>query len=131
MKGILSLAVLPLLTLASPMVIDTIHNGAAPILSSTNAREVPDSYIVVFKKHVTPKTAAAHHSWVQDIHERSQYDRIEMQKKKRSMWNEDDDVFFQGLKHTFDIAGSLVGYSGHFDEDTIEQVRMHPDVGLL
>lgn len=35
---------------------------------------------------------------------------------------------YEGLKHTFEFGGSLLGYSGHFDEDVIEQVRRHPDV---
>jgi cerevisin len=41
-----------------------------------------------------------------------------------------DDIF-HGLKHTYNIAGGLMGYSGHFDEDTIEQIRQHPDVELI
>ncbi|KAH8423536.1 S8 family peptidase [Aspergillus melleus] len=126
MKGFLSLSLLPLLTAASPVAVDSIHNGAAPILSSSNAKEVPDSYIVVFKKHVDAASASAHHSWVQDIHE-SQVERIDL--KKRSLFGFDD--LYLGLKNTFDIAGSLVGYSGHFHEDVIEQVRRHPDVEYI
>ncbi|KAI9045359.1 S8 family peptidase [Aspergillus affinis] len=126
MKGFLSLSLLPLLTAASPVAVDSIHNGAAPILSSSNAQEVPDSYIVVFKKHVDAASASAHHSWVQDIHE-SQVERIDL--KKRSLFGFDD--LYLGLKNTFDIAGSLVGYSGHFHEDVIEQVRRHPDVEYI
>ncbi|KAA8647037.1 hypothetical protein EYZ11_005275 [Aspergillus tanneri] len=127
MKGFLSLSLLPLLTAASPVAVDSIHNGAAPILSSSNAKEVPDSYIVVFKKHVNPEVAAAHHSWVQDIHE-SHFGRFEL--KKRSLFGVGDGSFL-GLKNTFNIAGSLVGYSGHFHEDVIEEVRRHPDVEYI
>lgn len=128
MKGYLSLSILPLLVAASPVVVDSIHNGAAPILSSMNAKEVPDSYIVVFKKHVNAESAAAHHSWVQDIHS-AQNERVEL--RKRSLFGFGEEAYL-GLKNTFDIAGSLVGYSGHFHEDVIEQVRKHPDVsGLL
>lgn len=124
MKGFLGLSLLPLLTAASPVAVDSIHNDAAPVLSSSNAKEVPDSYIVVFKKHVDSESASAHHSWVQDIHE-SQVERIDL--KKRSLFGVGDELYL-GLKNTFDIAGSLVGYSGHFHEDVIEQVRRHPDV---
>ncbi|CAK48138.1 hypothetical protein CBS115989_1936 [Aspergillus niger] len=127
MKGILGLSLLPLLTAASPVFVDSIHNEAAPILSATNAKEVPDSYIVVFKKHVTSELASAHHSWVQDIHD-SQSERTEL--KKRSLFGLGDEVYL-GLKNTFDIAGSLIGYSGHFHEDVIEQVRRHPDVDYI
>lgn len=126
MKGFLGLALLPLLTAASPVVVDSIHNGAAPILSSMNAQEVPDSYIVVFKKHVDPMAAAAHHSWVQDIHS-TQNGRMEL--KKRSLFGFlDESEAYLGMKHTFHVAGSLMGYAGHFHEDVIEQVRRHPDV---
>lgn len=124
MKGFLGLSLLPLLTAASPVAVDSIHNDAAPVLSSSNAKEVPDSYIVVFKKHVDSESVSAHHSWVQDIHE-SQVERIDL--KKRSLFGVGDELYL-GLKNTFDIAGSLVGYSGHFHEDVIEQVRRHPDV---
>lgn len=112
---------LPLLAAASPVLVDSIHNGAAPVLSSANAKEVPDSYIVVFKKHVTSESAAEHQSWVQDIHTASQ-----LAKKKRSLFGFDHG--FRGMKHTFNIGDSFMGYSGHFDEDVIEQVRRHPDV---
>ncbi|RAH47871.1 S8 family peptidase [Aspergillus brunneoviolaceus CBS 621.78] len=129
MKGILGLSVLPLLAAASPVFVDSIHNGAAPILSASNAKEVPDSYIVVFKKHVTSVSAAAHHSWVQDIHSsQSQSQRTEL--KKRSLFDFGEEVYL-GLKNTFDIGGSVIGYSGHFHEDVIEQVRMHPDVAYI
>ncbi|GIJ85841.1 serine protease [Aspergillus pseudoviridinutans] len=127
MKGYLGLSILPLLAAASPVVVDSIHNGAAPILSSMNAKEVPDSYIVVFKKHVDAVSAAAHHSWVQDIHS-AQNERVEL--RKRSLFGFGDEAYL-GLKNTFDIAGSLVGYSGHFHEDVIEQVRKHPDVDYI
>ncbi|PGH19684.1 subtilisin-like serine protease pepC [Polytolypa hystricis UAMH7299] len=125
MKGLLSLSVLPLLAAASPVVIDSIHKDAAPILSSMNSKEVPDSYIVVFKKHATSASAAAHQSWVQDLHFTT-----ELKRAKR------DQIPFKieakgGLKHTFDIAGSLLGYAGQFDEEVINQVRMHPDVDYI
>ena len=35
---------------------------------------------------------------------------------------------FEGMKHTYDIAGKVLGYSGHFDDEVMEQVRRHPDV---
>ncbi|KAJ5146346.1 vacuolar serine proteinase [Penicillium bovifimosum] len=127
MKGFLSLTLLPLLAAASPVAVGSIHNDAAPILSSVNAKDIPDSYIVVFKKHVDPNSALAHQSWVQDIHT-AQHGRMEL--KKRSLLDFDFEAFM-GLKHTFHIAGSLMGYAGHFHEDVIEQVRRHPDVEYI
>jgi len=120
------LSLAPLLAAASPVLnVGTIHNDVAPVLSSMNAKAIPDSYIVVFKKHVKHADAQAHHSWVQDIHLSSQSTKMEL--KKRSQFPITTEIF-EGLKHTYNIAGGLVGYSGHFDEEVIEQVRRHPDV---
>ncbi|KAJ5908473.1 Subtilisin-like serine protease [Penicillium taxi] len=122
MKGFIGL-LLPLLAAASPMVVDSIHNGAAPIISSVNAKEIADSYIVVFKKHVDHSVAASHHSWVQDLHTQTH-----MELKKRGLFSENP---FNGLKDTFNIGGSLMGYAGNFHLDVIEQVRRHPDVEYI
>lgn len=120
-----TLALLPLLASASPVAIDTIHKDAAPVLSSVHAEEVPNSYMVVFKKHVKGADVHHHHSWVQNIHTKNQQDRMEL--RKRSQLPLTTDVF-EGLKHTYNIVGGLLGYSGHFDDETIEQIRRHPDV---
>jgi cerevisin len=125
MKRLLGLCVLPLLASASPVAVDSIHNDAAPILSSINAKELPNSYIIVFKKHVTDTAAAAHHSWVQDVHLEKQNTRTELRKRDQFPFS---DTVFEGFKHTYNIAGGFLGYSGHFDDDTIEQVRRQPDV---
>lgn len=129
MRSAVALALLPLLASASPVFnVGTIHNEAAPILSSANAKEVPNSYMIKFKKHVKHSDAKDHHDWVQSIHESSQKERIEL--RKRSQFPVTTDIF-EGLKHTYNIAGSLLGYSGHFDDETIEQIRRHPDVSYL
>lgn len=117
---------LPALAAASPMLsVGTIHKDAAPVLSTTQSEEVPNSYMVVFKKHVKGSHAKEHHSWVQSIHTKSNSDRMEL--KKRSQFPITEELF-EGLKHTYDIMGGLKGYSGHFDDDTIEAIRRHPDV---
>ena len=124
MKGLLLL--LPLAA-ASPFSIGTIHKDVAPLLSSSNAKEVPNSYVVKFKKHVTHEAANKHHSWVQDLHYTTQNTKIELRKRDQFPFQ---DTVFEGLRHTYNIAGNFLGYSGHFDDDVIEQVRRHPDVGL-
>ena len=123
------LSVLAALASASPVInIGTIHNGAAPVLTSTNAKHIPNSYIIKFKDHVKHESAAAHHAWVHDLHLSTESVKLEL--KKRSQIPIVDDVF-EGLKHTYNIAGSFLGYSGHFDDSVIEQLRRHPDVGNL
>ena len=120
------LSVLPALAAASPTFqAETIHNNAAPVLSSTTAKEVPNSYMIVFKKHVKHEHTKDHHEWVQGVHTKSQSERMEL--RKRSQFPVTSTVF-EGLKHTYNIAGGILGYSGHFDEETIEAIRRHPDV---
>jgi cerevisin len=129
MRAVLSLSLLPLLAAASPVLnVGTINQDSAPILSSTNAQEIPDSYIVVFKKHVTTEAAVRHHDWVRDMHTSSEDRRTELRKRSQFPFQ---DTVYQGLKHTYDIAGDFLGYSGHFDENVIEQVRNNPDVNCV
>jgi cerevisin len=121
-----ALTFIPVLAAASPMLqVGTIHKDAAPILSSTQAKEVPNSYMIVFKKHVKDSHAKEHHAWVQGVHSKNANERMEL--RKRSQFPVTADVF-DGLKHTYDIIGGMVGYSGHFDDETIEAIRRHPDV---
>lgn len=123
-----ALAFLPLLASASPVVnVGTIHNDAAPVLSSTTAEEVPNGYIVVFKKHVKHADASSHHSWVQQLHTKGEQQRMELRKRSHLPLTTD---ILDGLKHTYNIVGGVMGYSGHFDDETIEQIRRHPDVSL-
>lgn len=122
MKGFLAASLWPLLASASPILVDTIHD-VAPLLSSTQSQEIPDSYIVVFKKDVSRTSAASHHSWVQDVHTQVAISKRDL--RKRSLFPIST---YGGLKHTFDVAGQLLGYSGHFDEEVVEQIRSHPDV---
>lgn len=129
MKYAYTLPALAALAAASPMLhVGTIHNDAAPILSSTQSKEIADNYMIVFKKHVKHENTKDHHDWVQSIHTKSQNDRMEL--RKRSQFPVTTDVF-EGLKHTYNIAGGILGYSGHFDEETIEAIRRHPDVSTL
>lgn len=125
MKGLFALSLLPLLASASPVLIDTIHEEAAPVLSSTQATEIPDSYIIVFKKDVTHASAAVHHDWVQDQHLQTEKSKRDLEKRSQSQF---PITAFSGLRHTYNIAGGLMGYAGHFDESVIERVRRHPDV---
>jgi len=108
--------------------IGTIHNDAAPVLSTSNAKPIPNSYIIKFKDYVKHEDAQAHHSWVQEIHDTHETKRLEL--RKRSQFPMLDEAF-RGLKHTFNIAGGFLGYSGHFDEAVIEQLRNHPDIEYI
>jgi len=123
-------------TIASPIFDTTVvDKNAAPLLSSTSSaeHEIPNNYIVVFKKHVDSKKASEHHSWVADIHKSSSREL-----KKRSQaplveethgnsWFDNVEALV-GLKHTYDIPGGLQGYSGAFDDVVLNEIRRNPDV---
>lgn len=121
MRGIIVLSLAAVAT-ATPVRHGSIDSDHAPILSSSNAEIVPNSYIIKFKKHVSGDSAAVHQSWIQKLHGEREQARLEL--KKRGLV---EDVF-RGLKHTYKIGQDFMGYSGHFDDEVIEQVRRHPDV---
>ena len=126
MKAVLSLALVAAVT-ASPIVIDAniAERDAAPILSASNAKAIPNSYMIKFKDHITTDLAAAHHGWVENLHVSTENRKTELRKRSQTPFS---DELYEGLKHTYNIAGSFLGYSGHFDEDVIEEIRRHPDV---
>ena len=127
MRGLLALSLAACAAAAPKFSHESIHGDAAPILSSTNAEVVPNSYIIKFKKHVTHKGASDHHAWIQEIHSVQEEERLELRKRGQIPLVTDA---FHGLKHTLKVGEHFLGYSGHFDEEVIEQVRRHPDVSL-
>jgi len=126
MRGLIALALAA--TAAAAPTVSTIHGDAAPILSSTNAEVIPNSYIIKFKKHVTQSSASSHQNWIQQIHASKEDERMEL--RKRGQIPLVDDVF-RGLKHTYKVGEHFMGYSGHFDDAVIEEVRRHPDVSTV
>jgi len=107
--------------------IGTIHDDAVPVLTSVNSQHIPNAYIIKFKDHVKHEDAAAHHAWVHELHSTHESRKFEL--RKRSQFPMLDDAF-TGLRHTYNIAGSFLGYSGHFDDAVIEQLRRHSDVSF-
>ncbi|KAM0240888.1 hypothetical protein ACHAP5_007752 [Fusarium lateritium] len=126
MKSVLTLSVAAVASAAS-FSVGTVHDKAAPILSSIDAETIPDSYIIKFKDHVDGAAASDHHMWVQDAHKEGETERMELRKRSMSF----SDKAFSGLKHTFEIGDAFKGYAGHFDESMIEKVRNHPDVEFI
>lgn len=117
------------LVAATPL-FDRTSQDVAPLISAKIAEhEIPDSYIVVFKNHVKESAATKHHSWVQELHTTSLKKRSQIPLlKSGSEWLNDA---ADGLKHTFNIAGGLLGYAGTFDETVLEEIRRHPDVAFI
>ncbi|KAI1295725.1 peptidase S8/S53 domain-containing protein [Xylaria venustula] len=131
MRGLAALSLAYAAVAAPSFSIETIHDGAAPILSSSSAEEVPNSYIIKFKDHVTESSISDHHSWVQKIHSDRENERTELRKRGQIPLIDDVVDVFSGLKHTLKIGSEFLGYSGHFDDAVIEEVRKHPDVEYI
>lgn len=117
------------LVAASPIFEKRAAQDVAPLFSAKIAEhEIPNSYIVVFKDHVKETTAATHHDWVQELHtsikKRSQIPLF----SAGSEWLNDA---ADGLKHTYNIAGKLLGYAGTFDKSVVDEIRRHPDVAFV
>jgi cerevisin len=128
MKGYAVLSLAAVAAAAPRASVETIHGDAAPILSSANAEVIPNAYIVKFKKHVTDDKVSDHHTWIQELQTSRENVRLDL--KKRGQFPLVDDVF-HGLKHTYKLGSEFLGYSGHFDDETIEKVRRHPDVEYI
>ncbi|KAL1845364.1 hypothetical protein VTK73DRAFT_622 [Phialemonium thermophilum] len=128
MKGLFVLSLAAYAAAAPRVTVGTIHGDAAPILSSSNAEVVPNSYLIKFKKHVTEASANEHHNWIQQIHGEKEEERIELRKRGQVPLM---DQVFSGLKHTYKIGEHFMGYSGHFDDSVIEAIRRHPDVEYI
>lgn len=112
---------------AASFSVETIHQDSAPVLSSVDADDIPDSYIVKFKDHVDTSGVSDHHTWIQTLHDDDSQERLELRKRDGSI----SDQVFSGMKHTFDIGSGFKGYAGHFHPDLIEKVRNHPDVEYI
>lgn len=123
MRSIAALSVAAVAQAAS-FSVETIHQDSAPVLSSVDADDIPDSYIVKFKDHVDTSGVSDHHTWIQTLHDDDTQERLELRKRDGSI----SDQVFSGMKHTFDIGSGFKGYAGHFHPDLIEKVRNHPDV---
>lgn len=124
MKGIAALSLAAVATASFST--ETIHGDSAPVLGALDADHIPDSYIIKFKDHVDEASASDHHLWVQDVHESSQSDYLEL--RKRGSVDSLAAEVFSGLKHKYAIGDEFKGYAGHFHPDVIEQLRNHPDV---
>jgi cerevisin len=123
-----ALSVLSVAASATPFVrIGTIDHDAAPVLTASNAKSIPNSYIVKFKSHVKHENTKAHHDWVHSLHVQTENRKLELRKRSKTPFT---DVALKGLKHTYNIGSSFLGYSGHFDDSVIDQLRRNPDVSI-
>ncbi|EPE35932.1 Subtilisin-like protein [Glarea lozoyensis ATCC 20868] len=88
-----------------------------------------NSYIVIFKPHVSSNNRKIYGRW------------IENQISKDESWNDGEQSSTQfplesrprafGLKHAYDINGQLFGYSGQFNDILLKKIQQHPDIAWV
>lgn len=84
--------------------------NAAPVASPPQARAIPSKYIVTLKETADVES---HLGWVKDVH-------------ARSLGRRD----LAGVEKTFNIS-DFNGYSGSFDDATIEEIKANDAVSPL
>ncbi|KAI5864946.1 alkaline proteinase [Durotheca rogersii] len=83
---------------------------AAPTAPQQKREIVPNKYIVTLKEGITTEDFKTHVNWARDIHSRS------LSKRDTT-----------GIEHEYHIS-NFNAYSAEFDEETLEQIKNHPDV---
>ena len=101
--------------------------AAGAIVPGFNKVEIEDQYIVTLHNSLSAEQVNSHYQLVQ-ITNRDDQAGAKVELKRRSSGFQQPVLEFAGLQHTFNVAGSAVGYSGHFSSATIDTLRSHPDV---
>jgi len=97
------------------------YESVAPLVSSDSAQVIPDSYIVVFKKHVDEIQVKYHHSCVHNY--------VAEEKRILSKRGLLEDLV-SGIKHRFYFK-SFQGYSGKFSNEILEKIRRSDEVAYV
>lgn len=114
----------PLYTPPPPVV----DSAAAAAAFDTNSHIIRDSYIVVLHDHLEEDAVQEHHAHVHALHARHAHDASANTAA----------AVYEGIRHTFHVGGKkhrsshhherrapkqLKGYSGHFAEQLVDQIR--------
>ena len=76
---------------------------------------IEGSYIVTLKPGVKAQQFESHLTWVEDVHKRN------VEKRGSE---------FKGVQRKYNGKYGFKGYSGHFDEETLKELKESPDVSL-
>ncbi|KJZ76127.1 hypothetical protein HIM_04583 [Hirsutella minnesotensis 3608] len=110
----LALAATALLSsvLATPMLATTLE--PQPQRLSKQVNPLKGKYIIALKPGLHPRDLGNHMEWVDGVH-------------KRSLSAQE----FKGVERTYHGNYNFHGYAGHFDEQTISDIRNNPDVAMV
>ncbi|RDA93012.1 putative subtilisin-like protease [Ophiocordyceps camponoti-saundersi (nom. inval.)] len=87
--------------------------AVAAAANQLDSLHVKDSYIITLRQSLPEARVEAHLKWVDDTHQTNTLARR--------------DTDLAGLQAVFNV-GEFRGYGGHFDEDTINEIRSHSEV---
>ena len=110
----LAAALSPILGAAVPASIESPISNAA--VSAKAGETIPDSYIVFLREGISHERFESHQRWAQTKHE--------------SRSSRRDDSNLVGIHQGFDLSG-LYGYTGTFDNSTLEEIKQSEDVDLI
>ena len=105
---------------------------AAPIHTSSNAKIIPNQWIVVFHDHVDDSAIAQHHSFIQTTLLAAQPPAIPQHGHQQAFgFGSRLNDLFGMVKHSYNITNLLKGYSGTFSEGLIDILRKDPAVAYI
>jgi oryzin len=91
--------------------------AAAPLAPREESTDIPGKYLVQLKPNTDIASIAAHHNKVREIH-------------ARNLARRDGQDESAGKEREFQL-GDFVGYSGSFDDATVEELKALPEVCAL
>ncbi|RCI11751.1 putative subtilisin-like protease [Ophiocordyceps polyrhachis-furcata BCC 54312] len=91
----------------------SVISSAVAATNQLESLHVKDSYIITLRQSLPDTRVEAHLKWVDDTHQTNKIARR--------------DTDLAGLQAVFNV-GEFRGYGGDFDEDTINEIRSHPEV---
>lgn len=93
-----------------------LFDDLAPLYSSVDAEEVPDSYIVVFKDSINVMESSKHTTWLTSL----------IQTKADIKRNNKEKI-----NHIFDVESQFRGYAGRFTQATVEKIRASKEIAYV
>jgi cerevisin len=98
----------------------------APIHTSSNAKIIPNQWIVVFHQHADESAISQHHSFLQTTLLAT---RPPVAPHQQTLGRLND--IFGRVQHSYNLTNLLKGYSGTFSEGLIDLLRKDPAVAYI
>ncbi|KAG9285334.1 hypothetical protein G9A89_010809 [Geosiphon pyriformis] len=109
--------------LAVPFYSDQKSIQLAPLISSTEAKVIPNRYIVVFKNDLEKEKIQFHHTFVGHC----------VTEEKKTLAKRSDGFMkklISGIEHTYDFT-NFKGYAGRFTDDVLQKIRESDEVDYV